>query len=500
MNLAIVSHMNRQTSSSRSFDLDDLARQAMRERNLESDFSDDVMQEVDAFEGPARDDDPSIRDLTELLWCSIDNEDSLDLDQLTSGEFTENGSTLIRVAIADVDALVKKNSAIDQRARQNTTSVYVPGRVFPMLPERLSTDLTSLNPGEARLAVVSEMIVDANGHIESSEIYRALVFNHAKLSYNGVAAWLEGRTAEPEAMSAVPGLADSIRAQNDAAQRLRERRHELGALDLRTIEAKATVVDGKVVEMHEDSQNQPKELIEDFMVAANGAAARFLDEKRFPSIRRIVREPSRWDRIMLVAEELGERLPDSPDAVALEEFLIRRHKADPLRFPDLSLTIVKLLGAGEYAVATPGSPATGHFGLAVKDYAHSTAPNRRYPDLITQRLLKAAIAGEKSPYTLDELKELAEHCTDQEDEADKVERQIRKSAAAMLLEDRVGERFDAIVTGASGKGTWVRILHPPVEGKVVQGHKGLDVGDKVKVKLLGTNPERGFIDFARVRK
>lgn len=492
--------MNRHSSSSRTIDLEDLARQAMIERNLIPDFSEEVMREAEALEGPARESDASIRDLTEILWCSIDNDDSLDLDQLTSGEKMEPDSTLIRVAVADVDALVRKGSAIDLRARQNTTSVYAPGHVFPMLPERLSTDLTSLNPGEERLAIVSEIVVDRDGHITSSKIYRALVYNHAKLSYDGVAEWLDGRTAEPEAMQNVPGLAESIRIQNDAAQRLRQRRHELGALDLRTIEAKATVVDRKVVEMHEETQNQPKELIEDFMVAANGAAAGFLDEARFPSLRRIVREPRRWDRIMNVAEELGERLPDSPDAIALEEFLIRRRKADPLRFPDLSLTIVKLLGSGEYAVATPGSPATGHFGLAVKDYAHSTAPNRRYPDLITQRLLKAALAGDPSPYSLDELKDLAAHCTDQEDEADKVERQIRKSAAAMLLENRVGERFDAIVTGASSKGTWVRILHPPVEGKVVQGHKGLDVGDKVKVKLIGTNPERGFIDFARVRK
>lgn len=491
--------MNRYNSPSRTFDLEDLARQAMLERNLLPDFSEEVMREVTAFDGPARESDPAIRDMTGLLWCSIDNDDSLDLDQLTSGEAVEPDSTLIRVAIADVDALVKKDSAVDRRARQNTTSVYAPGHVFPMLPERLSTDLTSLNPGEERLAVVSEMIVDTDGHIASSEIYRARVFNHAKLSYNGVDAWLDGRSEEPEAMRRVPGLAESIRLQNEAAQRLRQRRHELGALDLRTIEAKATVVDHKVVEMHEEFQNEPKELIEDFMVAANGVAARFLDKNGFASLRRIVREPSRWDRIMLVAAELGERLPDSPDAKALEEFLIRRRKADPLRFPDLSLTIVKLLGSGEYVVALPGSPTTGHFGLAVKDYAHSTAPNRRYPDLITQRLLKAALAGEKSPYSVDELTELAAHCTDQEDEAEKVERQVRKSAAAMLLEDRVGERFDAIVTGASSKGTWVRILRPPVEGKVVRGHKGLDVGDKVKVKLIGTNPERGFIDFARSR-
>ena len=499
MNFAKVQTMNRREGND-NIDLETMARDAMRERNLLPDFGSEVKEEVRALNGPARESDPKIRDLRDLLWSSIDNDDSLDLDQLTSGEKLDDGKTRILIAIADVDALVAKGSAIDRHARHNTTSVYVPGRVFPMLPERLSTDLTSLNPGEDRLAVVTEVIVDDFGHIVSSEIYRAIVHNKAKLAYDGVDAWLDGRSPEPDAMKRVPGLADSIRLQNETGQRMRERRHELGALDLRTIEAKATVVDHKVVEIHEETENEPKEMIEDFMVAANGVSARFLDSKGFPSLRRIVREPERWDRIMRVAEEHGERLPDSPDAQALEEFLIVRRKADPLRFPDLSLTIVKLLGSGEYAVARPGSRPVGHFGLAVKDYSHSTAPNRRYPDLITQRLLKAALAGEKTPYTVEELEELAAHCTDQEDEAEKVERMMRKAAAALLLQERIGEKFDAIVTGASGKGTWVRILHPPVEGKVVQGHKGLDVGDKVKVKLLRTNPERGFIYFAGVRR
>lgn len=484
----------------RDIDLEELAREAMRERNLLPEFGPDVMAQVESLSGPAPASDPAIRDLRDLLWCSVDNDDSLDLDQLTFGERLEGAKTRILIAIADVDALVKKDSPIDRRARHNTTSVYVPGIVFPMLPERLSTDLTSLNPGEDRLSVVTEIIVDESGHIASSDIYRAVVHNKAKLTYNGVDSWLDGRSPEPEAMQKVAGLSDSLRLQNETAQRMRERRHELGALDLRTIEAKAKVVDHKVVEIQEETQNEPKEMIEDFMVAANGVSARFLDSKGFPSLRRIVREPERWDRIMRVAEEHGERLPDAPDAQALEEFLIVRRKADPLRFPDLSLTIVKLLGSGEYAVARAGARPVGHFGLAVRDYSHSTAPNRRYPDLVTQRLLKAALAGETSPYSFDELEHLAEHCTDQEDEAEKVERMMRKAAAALLLQDRAGEKFDAIVTGASSKGTWVRILHPPVEGKLVQGHKGLDVGDKVKVKLLGTNPERGFIDFARVKR
>jgi exoribonuclease-2 len=487
--------MNRQTAGR----LAALARQAMIERGLDPDFDDAVDAEVAALK-PARENDPAIRDLRDLPWCSIDNDDSRDLDQLTYAAKNPDGTVRVLVAVADVDVLVKKDSAIDRRARQNTTSVYTAAQIFPMLPERLSTDLTSLNEHEERYAVVADMTVRAHGEPGAGEIYRALVYNHAKLAYDRVAAWLDGEAGEPEKVPAVKGLAETLRLQDQIADLMRDHRHENGALDLETIEPRAVIRDGEVVEMRRDQRNNARMLIEDFMIAANGATARFLERKGFSSIRRVVRSPERWDRIERIAEELGERLPPEPDAGALEEFLVRRRKADPLRFPDLSLSIVKAMGAGEYVLEKAGADSIGHFGLAVRDYAHSTAPNRRYPDLITQRLLKAALAGKPSPYSDAELAELAAHCTEQEDAANKVERQIRKSAAAGLLVSRVGQKFEGIVTGASSKGTWARIFDPPVEGRVVRGEKGLDVGERVRVKLLSADVDRGFIDFARVKR
>jgi len=477
--------------------LDELAHGAMIDNGLAPDYEPEVLRQVEEIRGPARDPDTAIRDLRDLPWCSIDNDDSRDLDQLTWAEKTDDGNTRIFIAVADVDALVKKDTPVDRHARHNTTSVYTAARVFPMLPEKLSTDLTSLNEGEDRLAVVVEMTVRDDGVIGSGELYRALVHNQAKLAYDRVAAWLDGEDGEPEKVTRVKGLAETLRLQDETADRMRELRHEQGALDLDTIEARAVIRDGQVVDLERSRRNNARLLIEDFMIAANGATARFLARKGFPSLRRVVRSPERWDRIEKIAEELGERLPPDPDARALEQFLQRRKKADPMRFPDLSLSIVKAMGAGEYVVEEPGDAPIGHFGLAVKDYTHSTAPNRRYPDLITSRLVKAAIRGKKSPYSTDELAELAQHCTEQEDAANKVERQVRKSAAACVLANRVGERFDAIVTGASAKGTWVRIFRPPIEGKLVRGAKGLDIGDRVHVKLVDVNIERGFIDFVR---
>ena len=481
--------------------LEDIAHQAMIDRGLEPDFAPDVLDEVEQISGDAgRSSVGGVKDLRHLAWCSIDNDDSRDLDQLTVAEALDSDVTKILIAIADVDSRVAKDGAVDRHARTNTTSVYTAAKIFPMLPERLSTDLTSLNEGEDRLAVVIESDVDEHGAAVRADVYRALVKNHAKLAYNSVAAWLEGEGEMPGKIAGVQGLEQQLRLQDQVAQRMKSSRHENGALDLETIEPKAIMSDGRVVDVRQENKNRARELIEDFMIGANGVTARFLEGRGFSSIRRIVRSPERWDRIEKVAEELGERLPPDPDSRALEEFLLRRRKADPLRFPDLSLTIVKLMGAGEYALERAGEDSTGHFGLAVRDYAHSTAPNRRYPDLITQRLLKAAIAGRLSPYNDDELRELAEHCTAQEDAANKVERQVRKSAAAQLLQTRIGERFDAIVTGASEKGTWVRLLHPPVEGKLVHGHGGSDVGDKIRVKLIGADVERGFIDFAKSGK
>ncbi|MGA8810462.1 MAG: RNB domain-containing ribonuclease [Thermoanaerobaculia bacterium] len=477
--------------------LQDIAHQAMIDRGLQPDFSAEAEKQAESISGAANDSDASIKDLRDLIWCSIDNDDSRDLDQLTVAEDLGGGNVRAMVAVADVDALVKKGTPIDDHARQNTTSVYTAARIFPMLPEKLSTNLTSLNENEERTAVVMDMVIASDGSVTKGDVYRARVHNKAQLAYNAVGMWLEGKGEMPAKIKAVSGLAENLKLQDGVADKMRELRHEHGALDLETIEARAVMKDGHVVDLQTEARNNAKNLIEDFMIAANGVSARFLASKGFASLRRVVRSPERWDRIEAIAEKYGEKLPSDPDSQALEEFLVRRRKADPLRFPDLSLAIVKAMGAGEYVVEQPGQTSIGHFGLAVKDYTHSTAPNRRFPDLITHRLIKAALAGEKPPYTNDELTALATHCTEAEDAANKVERQVRKSAAACILQDRVGQRFDGIVTGASEKGTWVRVFHPPVEGKVVHGAHGIDVGDKVNVKLIDVNVERGFIDFVR---
>jgi exoribonuclease-2 len=469
----------------------------MVERGLLPDFSPAALAEANAIKEAAASSGASVRDLRGLLWASIDNDDSRDLDQLSVAEPAGRGATKILVAIADVDATVRRGSAIDDHARANTTSVYTAAEIFPMLPENLSTDLTSLGEDRERLAIVIEVVIAADGTVSDSDIYRARVRNHAKLAYDSVAAWLDGRAAPPPRVDAVPGLDEQLRTQDRVAGALKALRHQHGSLSLETSQPRA-VLDGDVLSgLMPDEKNRAKDLIEEFMIAANGVAARYLEAKGSPSLRRVLRSPERWERIVELAHAFGERLPPEPQARALGEFLLRRRSVDPAGFADLSLSVVKLLGRGEYVLETPGKPTPGHFGLAVNDYTHSTAPNRRYPDVIAQRLLKAAIAGTDAPYTPDDLGALAQHCTEQEANADRVERQVRKSAAAMLLESRIGERFDAIVTGASEKGTWVRILDPPVEGKVVRGAKGLDVGDRVRVELLQTDVERGFIDFAR---
>ncbi|HVR44941.1 MAG TPA: RNB domain-containing ribonuclease [Thermoanaerobaculia bacterium] len=477
-------------------DLAEIARQAMLDRGLHPDLPREAAAELDRLAGPATPDDDSIRDLRKLPWISIDNDDSRDLDQLSTAERTGERTSLL-VAIADVDSLVPRDSALDRHARANTTSVYTPARIFPMLPEKLSTDLTSLNPGEDRLATVAELVVDDEGVLESANVFRAVVRNHAKLAYEPVADWMEGKGREPEAMVAFPPAAEQVRMQDQVARRLRHLRTEAGALDFETIEAKAEMSDGEVVAVRKRRQTRAHEIIEDLMIATNGVTARFLDRKKMPSLRRVVRAPERWERIVRLAEEHGYKLPPEPDSSALEEFLLVQKRTNPTTFPDISLSIIKLLGRGEYVAQKPGAPPIGHFGLAARDYTHSTAPNRRYPDLVTQRLVKAAIAGERSPYSLDELDAIAAHCTAQEDAAEKVERLAVKAAAALHLAPRVGDSFGGVITGASAKGTWVRIFDPPVEGKIVAGERGLDVGDRVRVRLVGTDPERGFIDFAR---
>jgi VacB/RNase II family 3'-5' exoribonuclease len=478
-------------------DLQRIAHRAMLDRGLLPEFSAEEMTEARGLDPGIGSADPQIRDLRGLLWASIDNDDSRDLDQLTVAQSGSSQTTKVLIAIADVDAKVKQGSALDHHARTNTTSVYTDARIFPMLPELLSTDLTSLNEGQERLAVIVEMVVDGDGQVTQAELYRAVVVNRAKLAYNAVAAWLDGKAEPPAKVAAVGGLAENLRLQDLVAQSLRRQRHLHGALELETLQPHAVFQGDVISDLRVDQQNRAQQLIEDFMVAGNVSTARFLAKKGFPSVRRVLRSPERWQRIVDLAAPLGTHLPGEPDARALEGFLAERRRSDPERFPDLSLAVVKLLGRGEYALETPGQRATEHFGLAVRDYTHSTAPNRRFPDLLTQRLVKAALANEPPPYSIGDLGALAQHCTDAEDAAAKVERQVRKSAAALLLQPRIGETFEAFVTGASTKGTWVRLLRPPVEGRVVSGFEGLDTGDRITVKLERTDVERGFIDFSR---
>jgi exoribonuclease-2 len=473
-----------------------IAREAMIERGLEPDFPLAARQELAAITGPAPAAQP-VRDLRDRLWSSIDNDDSKDLDQLAAAESLAGGQVRILVAIADVDALVRQSSALDGHAARNTTSVYTPAAIFPMLPEALSTNLTSLNEDQDRLALVVDMVFKEDGSLVTSKIYPAQVHNRAKLAYNSTAAWLAGTGPAPKRIAELPGLAENLRLQDRIAQRLTGRRHDHGALSLASLETQAIFAKDALSRLELDQTNRATQLIEEFMVAANAATALFLASKNFPSLRRVLRDPERWARIVELAAELQEPLPATPDAVALEGFLTRRRAAAPEKFADLSLSVIKLIGRGEYALDLPGGEAPGHFALAVKDYTHSTAPNRRFPDLITQRLLKAALAGAPLPYPIPELTVLAKHCTDQEDAATKVERRVNKSAAALLLSGKTGQVFDAIVTGAADKGTWVRLLQPPAEGRLTRGTQGLKVGDRLRVKLIHTDVQRGFIDFIR---
>jgi VacB/RNase II family 3'-5' exoribonuclease len=476
-----------------------IARRAMQARGLFPDFSADAVRQMQALARAAAPAADEARDQRALLWCSIDNDDSHDLDQLSVAQPLDGGAVRIRVAIADVDAWVRPNTPIDEHARGNTTSVYTVAQIFPMLPEALSTNLSSLAENQDRLALVVEMTVDATGALLDCAIYRAMVRNQAKLAYDSVAAWLDGSAAAPPRVLAVSGMEQQLRVQDQVAQQLRRVRHANGALELASSEARP-VFDGDLLsDLKPDETNRAKQLIEDFMIAANGVTARFLAARGLPALRRVLRTPQKWDRIAALARAQGDVLPEAPDARALNEFLIRRRAADPASFPDLSLSVIKLLGRGEYVLQLPGQPVAGHFGLAVHDYTHSTAPNRRFPDVIAQRLLKAALAATPPPYGVEDLRSLAAHCTAQEDNASKVERQVRKSAAALLLTDRAGQSFDGIITGAADKGTWVRLDAPSAEGRVVQGFEGLRVGQRVRVRLVHTDVQRGFIDFERAK-
>jgi exoribonuclease-2 len=474
-----------------------IAIRAMRGRGLEPDFPSDALAEAAALRTAPQSTDEPLRDLRSLLWCSIDNDDSRDLDQLSVAQPLPTGDVKILVAIADVDATVRRGSAIDRHAAQNTTSVYTPAIVFPMLPEKLSTDLTSLADQQERIAIAIEFVVASDGTTNSPDVYGARVKNYAKLAYRGVGAWLEGSGPLPAAAAAVHGMDEQLRIQDRAAQALNRVRHQHGALEFAREDIDHVFDGDTLTEVHAEPPNRARDLIENLMIAANGVVARFLDTRGFPSLRRVVRSPERWDRLRDLAETYNDKLPDAADAAALAGFLARRKSAAPDEFAELSHRVIKMIGSGEYVVDPPGGEPPGHFGLAVRDYTHSTAPNRRYPDLITQRLLKATLAGRPSPYALDELDRLAAHCTEQEDNANKVERQVSKSAAALVVQSSIGQFFDAIVSGATPKGTFVRVLRPPIEGMLVSGARGLDVGDRLRVRLSNVDVERGFIDFSR---
>jgi len=473
------------------------AHRTMTDNGFEPEFSRAVGEQLDRLaDTSAPNTDEGVKDLRDLLWSSIDNASSRDLDQVEWAEALPNGDIRVLVGIADVDSLVTKDSPVDLHAKQNTVTVYTETKIFPMLPEQLSTDLTSLNEGEDRYAVVADMAVKANGDVPQSTFYRALVRNQAKLAYEDIGEWLDRGGAIPAAVADVPGLREQIELQKKAAGRLHTYRRAKGALEFESIESQAVVENGEVKGLVSVETNSARKLIENFMVTANVEMAEFLESKGVSSLRRVVKVPARWDGIRKIAAEYDVELPPDPDQPALADFLEKRRAADPEHFPDLSLSIIKLIGSGEYVVERPGEDAGGHFGLAVRDYAHSTAPNRRFTDIVVQRLVKAVIAGKPSPYRDEELADIATHCNDQEKAARKVERKMRKIVAALAMRRHIGEHFDAIVTGVTPSGTFARILRPPVDGRVVRGEASLNVGEKVNVKLLSADPKSGFIDFA----
>jgi len=476
-----------------AFDLVAAARQEMLERGFEPEFPPEAERQLASIEpGPAE----GLEDLTSLLWSSIDNDESRDLDQIEWAERVADGVRVL-VGIADVDSLVAKSTPIDTHAARETTTVYAGVRNFPMLPERLSTDLTSLSEGQDRQAIVIEMLVAMDGDIASSRVYRALVRNRAQLTYSTVGPWLEGTAPAPPKIAAAADLEAQLKLQNEAAHALREARHRLGALTFDRAELQPVIANGEVRGIEARRANRASRLIEDFMIGANEVMARTLRDAGVSSIRRVVKAPERWARIVELAERYHDKLPPEPDAASLDAFLMRRKQADAIHYADVSLSVLKLMGPGEYVASRPGDTGQGHFGLAAHDYTHSTAPNRRFADLVTQRLLKALEAKALQPYNDDELDAIARNCTLKEDAARKVQRDMTKRIAAVALQHRVGQQFAAVVTGVTPKGVFVRIVDPPVEGRLMRGDHGLDVGDRLQVTLLGADPQRGFIDFGR---
>lgn len=477
-------------------DLIKIARQAMFEKGLSPSFPQNALNQLESITSPSSCEHDT-QDMTQKLWFSIDNDDSRDLDQLTYAEPLNEKIIRIFVAIADVDTLVKKDTPLDQHAYTNTTSVYTPMIIFPMLPEKLSTDFTSLNPDEKRVAMIVQMDVDENGKIINQNIYRACVFNYAKLTYNAVGSWLENKASIPETIQRIQNLDSQIRLQDEVAQRIKKYRHQSGALTFETYDPQPVIKDGEIVDLQDVKINRARELIENFMIAANTSVTLFLEKHHLPTIKRVVKAPKKWDRIVQIAAEKNVSLPSQPDSKALEAFLLKMRAEDPLRFPDLSLVIIKLLGRGEYLVQLPTEKPLEHFALALTNYTHATAPNRRYPDLIVQRLLKAILAQQTSPYSLQALEEMMRECTLKETAAEKVKRSVMKSVIAIYLKDSINKTFEAFVTGSGENGTWIRLISTAIEGKLIQGYEGVDVGDKIKVKLVAVNIEKGFLDFIR---
>jgi exoribonuclease-2 len=478
-----------------SLNLQAIARQVMEARGFQPDFPPETGQQLAEIKAhpPQLTASSKVQDLRNLLWSSIDNDTSRDLDQIEVAEPLPNGDVKVRIGIADVDAFVAKDSPIDRHAERETTSVYTGVAIFPMLPNELSTGASSLLPDVDRPAVVTEFVVDANGEVSSSNVYRAIVRNKAQLTYNAVGAWLEGTAAAPPKVE--EELQAQLKLQDQTAQLLRKRRYENGALDLDTSEVLPVLLNEQVVDVVKATRNHATELIEDFMVAANGVVARLLE--KVCSLRRIVRTPLHWDGIVRLAGTQGEKLPATPDSKALNDFLVKRKTADPDHFADLSLAVIKLVGPGEYVIECPGEPSEGHFGLAVQDYTHSTAPNRRFPDVVTQRLVKALLDGKPGPYSHNDLAAIAMNCTQKGDAARKVERDMSKRLSALAMSHRIGEIFNAMVTGTTPKGTFVRVAQPHMEGLLTQGAQGLNVGDALRVKLVRTDVQQGFIDFVK---
>ncbi|MDQ6665237.1 MAG: RNB domain-containing ribonuclease [Acidobacteriota bacterium] len=480
-----------------NFDLKAAARREMVDDGFEPDFSPEARQQAAALQAHPAPIPSNSRDLRALPWSSIDNDTSRDLDQIEVAERLPDGSIRILIGIADVDASVPKGSPIDAHAANQTTTIYTGVRNFSMIPDELSTGLTSLLENIDRACMVVDLVVANDASILSSDVYPALVRNRAQLTYNGVGAWLEGTAQAPPKAAQSPELREQLKLQDEAAQILRAARYRSGALNIDSIETQAVLENGHVTGIESVRKNRASDLIEDFMIAANGVTARLLHDRHVSSIRRVVKTPERWPRIVELAAKLGEKLPETPDSGALNAFLLKRKAADPMHSADLSLAVVKLMGPGEYVLDRPGDPEQGHFGLAVHDYTHSTAPNRRFADLVTQRLLKAAIAHQPPPYSDDELAGIARNCTLKEDAARKVERAMTKRISAAALQSRIGQSFRAVVTGVTPKGTFVRVLDPAVEGRLMRGEAGVDVGDVVQVKLVRTDVQRGFIDFER---